>query len=355
MTLELDGVSHRYGTEQAIDDVTFELADGELVALLGPSGCGKTTTVQAIAGHVTPTVGSVRLRGTDVTKAPPENRDVGVVFQRSTLYPHMTVRENVAYGLHARNVDRERRAEIVAEYLELVGLTEQRDSFPEALSGGQRRRVELARALAPEPDVLLLDEPLSALDRTLRSRLREEIGRIQRETGVTTLFVTHDQEDAMSLADRLVLLREGSVSAVGDPRRLYESPPNRFVASFLGRSNVLSATIVDRNPLTLRFGGSTVRLDEPSEQVPQETDVAVHVRPERLVVSRTESPSTDVTLRGTVTAVTDIGSRYDVNVRLESGEEVTVERHRSPPEVGDRIRVGVDSTTLSVLPRSKSG
>jgi ABC-type Fe3+/spermidine/putrescine transport system ATPase subunit len=220
--LELDGLSHRYGDERALEGVSFGVAHGELVAILGPSGCGKTTILQAIAGHVSPTAGCVRLRGKDVTATPPEARRVGLVFQRSTLYPHMAIDENIRYGLTARGIGGDEQDEIVAEYLELVDIVDQRGARPSELSGGQERRAELARALAPQPDILLLDEPLSALDRALRDRLREEIARIQRETGVTTLFVTHDQEEAMALADRIVVVNDGRVEAIGEPRALYE-------------------------------------------------------------------------------------------------------------------------------------
>ncbi|WP_418282467.1 ABC transporter ATP-binding protein [Halorubrum sp. DTA98] len=356
MILELDGLSHRYGEEPAVSDVSFGIGEGELVALLGPSGCGKTTIVQAIAGHITPTAGRVRLRDRDVTDVPPEGRAVGIVFQRSTLYPHMTVHENVAYGLDARGVDPARRDDTVLEYLDLVDLADQRDSRPGELSGGQQRRAELARALAPEPDVLLLDEPLSALDRTLRTRLRDEIARIQRETGVTTLFVTHDQEEAMSLADRLVILREGRLSAVGDPRSLYHSPPNRFVASFLGRSNALPATVAGRDPLTIVIGETEVELGggsngvkDGSNGIGEAAAPIVHVRPADVVVGPSAEVATDVELPGTVSAVKDVGSRYEVHVRLASGDTVLTERRRAPPEVNDRVTVGVDYQNLAVF------
>ncbi|ESS10460.1 MAG: ABC-type spermidine/putrescine transport system, ATPase component [uncultured archaeon A07HR60] len=348
--LTLDGVSHQYGSEPALEDVSFSLDDGELVGLLGPSGCGKTTVVQAVAGHLTPTAGCVRLRGADVTTMPPEERHVGVVFQRSTLYPHMTVGENVAYGLTACETTDTDRAQTVAEYLELVGLAGRHDSHPDELSGGQRRRVELARALAPEPDVLLLDEPLSALDRPLRSQLRNAIARIQKETKVTTLFVTHDQEEAMSLAERLIILNDGAISAMGHPRRLYESPPNRFVASFLGRSNVISATVVKLDPLTLEIGETVMEITGHSQtDLCRGDDLRVHTRPADTAILAADAADTTVRLPGTVASVTDIGSRYDVRVRLSSGEEVTIEREQSPPGVDEQVTIGIAETDLSVF------
>ncbi|MES3517911.1 MAG: ABC transporter ATP-binding protein [Natronomonas sp.] len=340
MTLEVNELSRRYGTKQAVTDVSFALEDGEIVGLLGPSGCGKTTIVQMVAGHTAPDAGSVVLRGTDVTEEPPERRDVGVVFQQSTLYPHMTVRENVRYGLDAVDIEPEKRTRRVEEFLELVELEGEGDSYPGALSGGQKRRVELARVLAPEPDMLLLDEPLSALDRSLRTQLREEIVRIQRETGVTTLFVTHDQEDAMSVADRLVILNDGRVAAVGEPRELYESPPNRFVASFLGRSNTLPASDLDAMPPD---DGSDRRV----ERQRSEASIA-HVRPADLVFCRGADIEADLSLSGTVRAISDIGSRYDVEVELDVGETVVVEERGDPPTVGEAVTVGVDGSDVVV-------
>jgi ABC-type Fe3+/spermidine/putrescine transport system ATPase subunit len=357
MMLELDGVTHAYGSDPAVEDVSFGLDGGELVALLGPSGCGKTTIVQAIAGHIRPDAGRIRLRGTDVTDSPPEERGVGVVFQQSTLYPHMTVGENVAYGLEARGIDPERRARIVADYLELVELADQRESYPGELSGGQRRRGELARALAPEPDVLILDEPLSSLDRSLSDQLRVEIDRIQRETGVTTLYVTHDQEEAMSLADRLVILHQGSVSATGEPRHLYESPPNRFVASFLGRSDTLAAPVLKEDPLTLRIGETPVevngRLEHSTLRLDPDTEPVVHVRPDDVVVTSTGTTGADIELPGAVRSVKDVGSRYDVHIRLASGAEITATRRGAPPAVDDHVVVGVDRRDLTLFPQQE--
>jgi ABC-type Fe3+/spermidine/putrescine transport system ATPase subunit len=346
VTLELAGLSHRYDSELAVEDISLTVESGELVAVLGPSGCGKTTLVQAIAGHVRPTVGRVLLRGEDVTDRPPETRRVGVVFQRSTLFPHMTVHENLAYGLTPRAIDRV--DERVGTYLDLVGLSGERGAYPGELSGGQRRRAELARALAPRPDVLLLDEPLSALDRALRKRLREEIARIQRETGVTTLFVTHDQDDAMALADRLVVMNEGQVAATGRPRTLYESPPTPFVASFLGRSNALTATVVGDHPTTIALDGETAVLrDAPA--VETGTTVTCHVRPERVTLDTATTAEGILELAGTVVRVSDVGHRYDVTVRSEGGTELLVERSAEPPSPGKSVTVGVPSEHVTLF------
>ena len=375
MILELEDLTHRYGDELAVDGVSVGLESGELVAVLGPSGCGKTTIVQAIAGHVRPSGGRIRLRGVDVTDDPPEDRQVGIVFQHSTLFPHLTVEENVEYGLKARDVPPGRREETVTRFLELVELPDQREAYPGELSGGQKRRVELARALAPEPDVLLLDEPLSALDRSLRVGLREEIARIQSETGVTTLLVTHDQEEAMSLADRLVVMDDGQVAGIGPPRELYESPPSSFVSSFLGRSNALSAIVTGGSPPTIEIGGETARLPENVEPEPVPGSVDCHVRPgdvslsvgvtdgsgdgdddrkrvdaDRNTVGNDRTPVDDVlSLPGAVRRVADVGRRYDVTVELETGEQLVAERAARPPAPGTRVEVLIRSADVTTF------
>ena len=341
MTLDIEGLTHHYSSEAAIEDVSFSVDDGELVALLGPSGCGKTTIVQAIAGHITPTAGTVSLRGERVTTRPPEARGVGIVFQEPTLYPHLTVAENVAYGLKARGMPADERQQRVDDYLSLVDLPDAHDSMPAQLSGGQRRRVELARALAPEPDILLLDEPLSALDSTLRRRLQNEISRIQAETGVTTLFVTHDQQEAMSLADRLVVINGGQVAAVGEPRSLYQSPPNRFVGSFLGRSNTLAATVVDGESTALAVDGTRIECTESISS----TEPVVHIRPEAVAVGSTG----EITLSGTVQRVSDCGSHYDIEVELSTGEQLVGTAHRTPPAVDETVPVGVARRDIVVF------
>ena len=344
MILEVDELTHRYGDDPAVSGVSVSLEAGELLAVLGPSGCGKTTLVQAIAGHVRPTAGRVRLRGREVTDDPPERRRIGVVFQESTLFPHLTVAENVAYGLRARGVDREQRRATVARYLELVSLEESHDVYPAELSGGQRRRVELARALAPEPDVLVLDEPLSALDRNLRVGLREEIREIQRETGVTTLVVTHDQEEAMALADRMAVMDDGEIAAVGAPRELYESPPNPFVASFLGRSSTLEGVLSSKTPPTIALGNAEFRIDS-IDGLEVGDPITCHVRPETVLLNETGD-----SLVGEVREVTDRGRRYDLEVRLEGGDVLTVECRSDPPEAGERVGVDLEGASLTVFP-----
>ena len=348
MILELDRVTHHYGgDEPAVADVSIGVESGELVGLLGPSGCGKTTLVRAIAGHLRPTSGRVRLRGVDVTDDPPESRRIGLVFQEPTLYPHMTVAENVAYGVAAREDDPGRRDAVVAEYLELMGLADRGDEAPGSLSGGQRRRVELARALAPQPDLLVLDEPLSALDRSLRTRLREAIRRIHRETGVATLFVTHDQADALAVADRLVVMAGGRVDAVGPPRALYEAPPTPFVASFLGRSTAVHGRLVGASPPRVAVGDAELELPEATTERSVGDDVTCHLRPRDLRLEEDADPTRS--LRGAVTAVRDAGRRYDVRVEVAPGEEVVVERTATPPSVGESVVIDIPEGSATLF------
>jgi len=242
--IELDGVTKRYATTTAVDDVTLSVADGEFFTLVGPSGCGKTTTLRLVGGFEEPTAGTIRLDGADAAGVPPEDRDVGVVFQNYALFPHMTVGENVAYGLKFADppggvtVD-----ERVAELLDLVDLAGTADRDPAALSGGQRQRIAMARALAPGPDVLLLDEPMSALDAKLRERLRVQIREIQQELSITTLYVTHDQEEALAISDRVAVMHDGRVEQVGRPREIYGRPATRFVAEFVGDNNVFDGPV----------------------------------------------------------------------------------------------------------------
>src|SRR6266705_4130140 len=243
----------------ALDELSLTLAPGELVALLGPSGCGKTTALRLVAGLDEVTSGKVLFGGTDVTTLGANRRDVGMVFQAYSLFPHMTARQNVAFGLQMRRVDEQERKRRADAMLELVGLSGFADRYAHQLSGGQQQRVALARALAIQPKVLLLDEPLSALDAKVRGRLRDEIRRIQLMVGITTLFVTHDQEEAPSMADRVGVMREGVIEQMGTPSEMYTAPKTPFVAEFIGTMNRLDAHIVDGG---VDHGGTTLRIDE---------------------------------------------------------------------------------------------
>jgi thiamine transport system ATP-binding protein len=245
--LELDGVGKAFGDAVALESLSLTVRDGEFFTLVGPSGCGKTTTLRLVAGLDDPTEGVVRLGGEDAAGVPPEDRDVGVVFQNYALFPHMTVRENVRYGLKFSDppgdIDPDER---VDELLNLVDLPGMGDRDPEELSGGQQQRVALARALAPAPGVLLLDEPMSALDARLREQLRRQVKRIQNELGVTTLYVTHDQEEALAVSDRLAVMHDGHAEQVGTPEEIYESPATPFVAEFVGENNLFAGEVLER-------------------------------------------------------------------------------------------------------------
>jgi thiamine transport system ATP-binding protein len=258
MRVTLDGLARRYGETTALEDVSLTIADGEFFTLVGPSGCGKTTTLRLLAGFEEPTEGTVRFDGTDVAGRPPEDRDIGIVFQNYALFPHMSVAENVGYGLRFSEppggVSTEER---ITELLDLVGLDGFDDRDPTELSGGQQQRVALARALAPGPDLLLLDEPMSALDARLRERLRRDVREIQSELGVTTVYVTHDQAEAMAVSDRVAVMHDGRLEQVGDPRDLYRRPRTRFVAEFLGENNVFDAQVVTTSRGNERTAGET--------------------------------------------------------------------------------------------------
>ena len=244
--VELAGVTKRYAGTTAVDDVTLRVREGEFFTLVGPSGCGKTTTLRLIAGFEEPTTGTVRFRGESMAGVPPEDRDVGVVFQNYALFPHMTVGENVAYGLNfADPPDGVTRSERVADLLALVDLPDAADRKPDSLSGGQQQRVAMARALAPGPDVLLLDEPMSALDAQLRERLRVQVRQIQSELAITTVYVTHDQEEALAISDRVAVMRAGSPEQIATPQAVYRHPAKRFVAEFIGDNNVFTGRVTD--------------------------------------------------------------------------------------------------------------
>ncbi len=327
--IHLAEVSKRFGETLAVDRLTLSIPRGAFYALLGPSGCGKTTTLRMIGGFEDPTGGRVFLGGADVTDRPPFRRDVNTVFQSYALFPHLDVERNVAFGLERRGVPKAEVRTRVAETLELVQLGGFGRRKPAQLSGGQQQRVALARALVNRPRALLLDEPLGALDLRLRKQLQIELKRIQQDVGITFVHVTHDQEEAMSLADRIAVMSEGRIEQAGSAPELYETPRTAFVANFLGVSNLVEGRLIVSNGSLARVETHDgAHLLAPRERIgPHESDaVRVGVRPEKiaLVPGDAEPPADHNVLRGTITVASFLGVSIQYLVRAPGGEELTV-------------------------------
>src|SRR6201995_1433337 len=306
--LQLTGITKCYGEFKATDDISLDIADGEFVVLLGPSGCGKTTTLRIVAGFVEPTSGAVGIGGRDPPFLPPWKRNGGLVFQSYALFPHMTVTENIAFGLEMRKMPRAEMAPKITEALRLVRLEHLADRLPRQLSGGQQQRVALARALVFHPDVLLLDEPLSNLDAKLRQDVRVEIRELQQRLGLTTVMVTHDQEEALAMADRLVVMSEGRIRQVGSQQDLYERPAEKFVADFVGRSTFIEGRM-DGPGRFISAGGLTIACEAGGTG-----SACLALRPERLAL--TAASTMDNNFAGTVEFISYLGSQVDLHVRL---------------------------------------
>jgi putative spermidine/putrescine transport system ATP-binding protein len=301
--LELQNLHRDFGTVKALDGIEIQLGEGEFLSLLGPSGCGKTTALRLVAGFDRPDAGRIVVDGKDITNVAPNKRDMGMVFQAYSLFPNMTARQNVEYGLRIRGKDKTDRRKRVQDLLELVGLGHAADRYPHQLSGGMQQRVALARALAIEPRVLLLDEPLSALDAKVRVQLREEIRRIQLELGITTLYVTHDQEEALSVSDHVAVMYGGRIEQMGSPAEMYSAPATPFVAEFIGTMNRLEGTVVDGG---VEHGGTTLRIAEAQNR-PRGERVLVLVRPETVDVGPANGTGGVNTLIGDVVTQTFLG------------------------------------------------
>jgi len=336
-----EGVTRYYGAVHALDGLDLRINPGEMVALLGPSGCGKTTALRILAGLETATAGRVTVGGRDITGVPANRRDMGMVFQAYSLFPHMTVLENVAFGLKMRGVGTREREARAAEVLELVGLGAQRSRYAHQLSGGQQQRVALARALAIEPSVLLLDEPLSALDAKVRSQLRDEIRRVQLEVGRTTLFVTHDQEEALAIADRVGVMNAGRLEQIASPEELYNAPRTRFVAEFVGLTNRLAAV---SDGATAHVLGSTVPTLAGS--IPHGHGLAL-VRPEAIAVVPDDAGN------ARVISHSFLGSLSRVVCAVDGDGEVTAQAPSAESSAltpGTRVSVSVAPIPVLVVP-----
>ena len=320
--LRLVGIEKHYGTTVAVSGIDLDVSEGEFVTLLGPSGCGKTTTLGLIAGFFPPTAGEIYLKGKPVVDLPSFRRDIGVVFQDYALFPHMSAADNVAFGLRMRNVPQAEIAKRVADALELVQLAGLGERRPLQLSGGQRQRVALARALVINPAVLLLDEPLSNLDLKLRDEMRIEIAGLQRRLGITTVFVTHDQGEALVMSNRIAVMNAGRIEQIGGPAEIYERPATRFVAEFIGRMNFFFGRVTSSRAVQTEKG-LTIAVPVPGA-IANGAAINVAVRPERSRLSR-DKPEDGLALRGTVRQVLYLGSTRELHLDLDGGERGIVE------------------------------
>jgi len=347
--LSISHLKKTYGDFTAVDDVDITVADGEFLVLLGPSGCGKTTTLRMIAGFIPPSAGSITIGERDVTVLPPWKRHCGLVFQSYALFPHMTVAQNVAFGLEMHKVPQAERGPRVAEALRLVRLTGFDDRYPRQLSGGQQQRVALARALAMEPQVLLLDEPLSNLDAKLRLEVRVEIRELQRKLGLTTIMVTHDQEEALTMADRLVVMEKGQVRQIGTQRELYEKPADRFVAGFIGRSAFLDGEVTA--PGRFRTAGG---LDMACAAAAKPGPATLALRPERIAVGG-EADGLPNRFTAKVEHASYLGALLDIQVSLDEHDRMLLQIPNRPglpePQPDESITIGWAEDAGLVYPR----
>ncbi|NUB44475.1 ABC transporter ATP-binding protein [Fertoebacter nigrum] len=347
--LSITNAVKTFGTNTVVKGFDLAVEKGEFVSFLGPSGCGKTTVLRMIAGFERPTSGKITIDGRDVTDLAPNKRRIGMVFQAYALFPNMNVAGNIAFGLKIAGLGKAETEARVQEMLGLIGLSHLAERYPYEMSGGQQQRVALARALAPKPQVLLLDEPLSALDAKIRVSLREEIRDIQRRLGITTVFVTHDQEEAMSISDRIVVMNGGRADQIGTPSEIYNRPSTRFVAGFVGTLNVLRARL-ERQPQTVTVAGTSVQLAQPVRTADADGNLSLALRPEAL--SLRPSEGRDVAFDGLVKSVNFMGSV--IRIRMDvGGEAISFDMFNSPdlvpPAVGARATAHAASRDMFEL------
>jgi putative spermidine/putrescine transport system ATP-binding protein len=350
MFLEISNLRKSFGTYHAVQHFEMKIDKGEFISFLGPSGCGKTTTLRMIAGFETPTTGQIRVNSQDITGLRPNQRKIGMVFQSYALFPNMTVADNVAFGLKVAKKPADEIAQRVKEMLGLIGLPHLGNRYPFQLSGGQQQRVALARALAPKPQVLLLDEPLSALDAKIRVSLREEIRAVQRELGITTVYVTHDQEEALSMSDRIVVMNEGRVEQMGTPFEIYNRPKTRFVASFVGTLNMLKAQVLDAASGRVSIDGQEVLVATGLQGLRNGETCSLALRPEAVLLGQ-HGPERNH-MNGTIQEVSFLGSVVRVRVRFHDNV-VSLDTFNNPgmrlPERGQPVTVSFSREDLLLL------
>jgi len=336
----LERVERRFGDVLALSALDLEIGTGEFLTLLGPSGCGKTTTLRMIAGFIDPTAGRILIDGRDVTPLPPNRREVGMVFQNYALFPHLTVAENIGFGMKQRGAPERERRTRVGELLDLIKLPGTEGRYPSELSGGQRQRVAIARAVAHPPQILLMDEPLGALDLKLREVMQQELRSIQRKLGITTLYVTHDQTEAMMMSDRIVVMNQGRVEQVGSGEDIYLRPATRFVAQFVGRINFLPAEVRSR---ALAVAGTAIAPPRGAEAMLSHASLTLAVRPEHLRIMPPAAPRNGLnTLTGRLAERIFVGAAMHVTVEIGSGLTLCVEARPGDdvPETGTEVGLG---------------
>jgi iron(III) transport system ATP-binding protein len=344
--LDLVDLYKQYGGQTVVDHLTLHVSDGEFVTLLGPSGCGKTTTLRAIAGLVEIDGGEIRFGGKLMNDVPPHKRSTAMVFQSYALFPHMTVGQNIEFGLRMRHVSDRDRVQRVEEAMAMVGLEGLAERKPGQLSGGQQQRVALARAVVTRPDVLLFDEPLSNLDAKLRERLRIEIRELQRQLGITSIYVTHDQAEALVISDRIVVMNKGRIEQIGDPLTVYKQPATSFTAEFIGQANVLEAALIAVTPDGSELDTTIGRLFSTARLDPHQRRVLISWRPEDMVPFTPDLPNR---IEATVTRTIFMGNLTDIAVDV-GGTAIRIERSGSVDwQVGDSITLGLAADRIQVL------
>ncbi|HEY7735199.1 MAG TPA: ABC transporter ATP-binding protein [Candidatus Limnocylindrales bacterium] len=353
--LELEGVRKAFAGTVAVEGFDLAAEKGEFVSFLGPSGCGKTTTLRMIAGFELPTSGTIRIDGNDVTNRPPNRRNVGMVFQSYALFPNMTVADNIGFGMKVRGRPKAAIKSRVTELLDLIALGGRGDRYPWQLSGGQQQRVALARALAIEPQVLLLDEPLSALDAKIRVALRHQIRAIQRQLGITTVYVTHDQEEALSLSDRVVVMSEGRIEQIGSPSAIYNFPATSFVASFVGTLNLIDSQVIDAGEGRLAIAGQEIRTSKPVTEGRSGDTVSMALRPESIRLGAGTNGANR--LSGALEDVAFLGSIVRLRVRPGEGDTlISLDTFNDPnlslPSVGETVTVSFPPEACLVLAKT---
>ncbi|WP_440411287.1 ABC transporter ATP-binding protein [Neorhizobium petrolearium] len=348
--LALENIKKSFGQVQVVKDFNMAIEKGEFVSFLGPSGCGKTTVLRMIAGFEAPSDGTVVINGKNQNRLKTNQRNIGMVFQAYALFPNMNVFDNVAFGLKVAGKPKSEIETRVKEMLELIHLEHLADRYPYQLSGGQQQRVALARALAPKPQVLLLDEPLSALDAKIRVSLREEIRQIQSRLGITTVFVTHDQEEALSISDRIVVMNAGRADQIGTPSEIYNRPATRFVASFVGTLNIIEAAVVDPAANTIKVGENVVKLREPVGALKGGDKLSIALRPE--AGSLSDNAKGDTSLTGKVTSSHFLGSVIRTKIDV-GGNQISFDMFNAPdavmPQAGETVTLRFNASDFLIV------